>query len=630
MIGRRLDALMRLMSKKFRANLILFLLAYLTVSSIFGFVSTNFLGFVEGNFVYPPIPELQRVSIEVDGNVNPTNAPIQRIGETYVFMDNIHNHTVEVKRSNIVIDGAGHILNGNGGARGIILSGVSNVTIKNVTIKLFNIAIEISCSPRVNIIENLLLTNAKGIAIKASDEVIINRNRIESSYLPQDFSQLLEVYCVSVNFSLKVLISNNELYSKTQYGIKLEDSSNIEILNNVFHSCGIFPSNSFNNKVSDNMIDDSPIIYLEDAFNEVIDNAGQVILLNCTGIHVYNVISQIKEIGIQLMNTNNSKVLNSTADIVLKNSHGNIVNRNNGIIHLEGCSNCQVTENNGERIIIKESTNINICDNTLRSLYGGGTALLCIGNNNTIKGNLVVGDFSVGIEIIGTYNKLIDNFVNGTYAGIVLKGNQNELLGNVLISAATGIDVGGSCFNIICRNNITRHSLWGIIIDSGSNNTVCENNIAHNNIGVALGSTISRANNNLFYCNNFIKNNRNVGKNWDEYGANIWDNSKKGNYWSDYNGTDVNGDGIGDTPYVIDWENQDRYPLMSPFLEEEPIENSSTSNLDLTDTSETSTSSNLTFPMEYAYTIVGIVILTGTAVFITFKLSSRKRTDLRS
>jgi nitrous oxidase accessory protein NosD len=41
-----------------------------------------------------------------------------------------------------------------------------------------------------------------------------------------------------------------------------------------------------------------------------------------------------------------------------------------------------------------------------------------------------------------------------------------------------------------------------------------------------------------------------------------WDNGKEGNYWSDYNGTDGNHDGIGDTPYVVDVLNQDRYPLM--------------------------------------------------------------------
>jgi len=39
-----------------------------------------------------------------------------------------------------------------------------------------------------------------------------------------------------------------------------------------------------------------------------------------------------------------------------------------------------------------------------------------------------------------------------------------------------------------------------------------------------------------------------------------------GNYWSDYNGTDANHDGIGDTPYVIDTKNADNYPLMTPYI----------------------------------------------------------------
>jgi nitrous oxidase accessory protein NosD len=43
---------------------------------------------------------------------------------------------------------------------------------------------------------------------------------------------------------------------------------------------------------------------------------------------------------------------------------------------------------------------------------------------------------------------------------------------------------------------------------------------------------------------------------------NAWDNGLEGNYWSNYNGGDSNGDGIGDTPYIIDQDNQDNYPLI--------------------------------------------------------------------
>jgi parallel beta-helix repeat protein len=59
------------------------------------------------------------------------------------------------------------------------------------------------------------------------------------------------------------------------------------------------------------------------------------------------------------------------------------------------------------------------------------------------------------------------------------------------------------------------------------------------------------------------------------YSSNNWDDGypSGGNYWSDYNGTDLysgpyqnetGSDGIGDTPYVIDANNQDNYPLLQP------------------------------------------------------------------
>ena len=57
------------------------------------------------------------------------------------------------------------------------------------------------------------------------------------------------------------------------------------------------------------------------------------------------------------------------------------------------------------------------------------------------------------------------------------------------------------------------------------------------------------------------------------YGNDIvsWDNGTMGNYWSDYttkypSAIQVGSSGIGNTPYEIDAENMDKYPLMQPYI----------------------------------------------------------------
>lgn len=95
------------------------------------------------------------------------------------------------------------------------------------------------------------------------------------------------------------------------------------------------------------------------------------------------------------------------------------------------------------------------------------------------------------------------------------------------------------------------------------------------------GVSLENSSNNRVYHNNFINNTKQVHDvSWDfpwiPPSINIWDDGypSGGNYWSDYTGVDEKSgpnqdqpgsDGIGDTPYVIDVNNRDGYPLMSPF-----------------------------------------------------------------
>ena len=87
------------------------------------------------------------------------------------------------------------------------------------------------------------------------------------------------------------------------------------------------------------------------------------------------------------------------------------------------------------------------------------------------------------------------------------------------------------------------------------------------------GIYFSSSYNNSVYANSFINNTKQVYdiiwvQPWYPWllSVNIWDNGTTGNYWSNYNGTDNDGDGIGDTPYVIDHNNQDNYPLVNEFI----------------------------------------------------------------
>jgi hypothetical protein len=126
--------------------------------------------------------------------------------------------------------------------------------------------------------------------------------------------------------------------------------------------------------------------------------------------------------------------------------------------------------------------------------------------------------------------------------------------------------------NNIVKDNAITNNIVGVLM-SGDCNIIQNNYVADNDEGVFFGvNNVGTAPLNITLAgNSFIDNNvQFTGCYCEEYNMteemHHWDNGAKGNFWSDYTGTDTNGDGLGDSPYVIDPKNQDRYPLMQNTL----------------------------------------------------------------
>jgi parallel beta-helix repeat protein len=222
-----------------------------------------------------------------------------------------------------------------------------------------------------------------------------------------------------------------------------------------------------------------------------------------------------------------------------------IVNRNNIVLDGNGYTVIYGRSGPGKvsALSLNDVSNVTVKDFTIT---GGWFGIAFYGTNCIIANNTVTGTgngiYSIdaataAIGITGDSNIIAGNYLANNYGGIVFYEGENNLV------------VGNTIKDTVGLNGIAGYALtfWG----GAFNNSVYHNNF-ENNASPQVYNALSGS----------------------PTPVNVWDNGypEGGNYWSDYQtrypkATEIDNSRIADTPYVIDSQNKDRYPLLYAFNE---------------------------------------------------------------
>ncbi len=328
------------------------------------------------------------------------------------------------------------------------------------------------------------------------------------------------------------VIKNNILKNND---IALDESTNSTVTNNHFENAGISIGGSelshYNtHEIEGNTVNEKPIYYFKNASHiKVPEDAGEVILANCTDVTAENLDISDTSLGVELAYTTNSRILNN--DFILNNT-------------LQGCC-----------IYLKFSRSNEVRNNNVLNTATG--IHLSHSDDNNITSNVISSVAWYAMELDYSSDNSVTN-------NIISNNSRNSMC---LFSSSNN--------NIIISNSISNNR-DGICLHTSDGNFIM-NNIISNNWW--HGIELYYSNNNLLYYNNFVDN----GQTGYVNSNNIWNSPEEiiynykgntytsylGNYWSDYeekypDANETDSTGIWDTPYSIH-SDADNYPLVEPF-----------------------------------------------------------------
>ncbi|MHA1450719.1 MAG: right-handed parallel beta-helix repeat-containing protein, partial [Candidatus Hodarchaeales archaeon] len=364
-------------------------------------------------------------------------------------------------------------------------------------------------SHNASIINNTALYCWFGIYVSYSDHARLFNNTVQ-------FSNQTAVYFFRANFCTT---ENLTIKSSLGWGMYLNQANNCTIVNSTF---------------TENVQDG---IYSENGKNQIFTSC------NISSNGRYGVYS----------NSDNETYDDSVID-------------NNTIgVYFRWADNCsltnlKITDNRGDGIQANYTESLTLIN--VNSSWNGGKGLLLYYNSfANISSSFFNDNNLTGIYLLGSNNNeildcdIIDNDVNGLKLVAIespdsyeANSSYNVVRHNTIenntghgIYCTNSLDTTGSegydmtiSFNIFMFNTISGNSQLGIYLNATVDNTIANNSFIDNG-GTSQGYDNDPANSNEFIYN----------------------------HWSDWEGPDNDGNGIGDTPYEIDGgSNTDAYPVI--------------------------------------------------------------------
>jgi parallel beta-helix repeat protein len=189
------------------------------------------------------------IYIRADGTVEPSTASINRKMDVYTLTADI-SASIVVEKSNVVIDGNGFVIQGDGNGCGFLLIGIGRVVIRNTIIRGFDYGIYLDSASYTTVCFNEITTNdLDGIGLRDSTNNRISWNNIMAN----------NWFGIGVYYSSGNTFDGNNMTGNYD-GIDLYDSANNVLLGNRIaannhYGLGLYASSSnliFHNNFENN------------------------------------------------------------------------------------------------------------------------------------------------------------------------------------------------------------------------------------------------------------------------------------------------------------------------------------------------------------------------------------------